>query len=227
MDRELRQNDALYRYTNRPYHNYLSEDGFGYLITEMKKVQYCYKDNSKAAKLEKLYTSYFFEEITHFDMLGKWYNYAISRNLLEKAFEIQKQLALCDSKIGDILNDTASIQGSVNKATKSVIKGNQVIHGLAKTFDDISLYVALAIIGTGVVFLFGVLVSIKLEPIYLFGIPISIFLSDLLVRVFRQKSSEDKYLFEKISTPSKQNWWFVLVLRSVYKELHADRETGC
>lgn len=210
--RELRQNDALYRFTNRPYRHYLSEDGFGYLITEMKKVQYRYKNNSKATKLEKLYTSYFFEEITHFDMLGKWYNYAIGRNLLEKAFEIQKELALCDSKIGNILNDTTSIKESVNKATNSAIKGNQILHGLAKTFDSISLYIALAIIGTGVVFLFGIFVSIKLEPIYLVGTPICLFLSDLLVRVFRQKSDEAKYFLKKIDAPSKQSWWFVLVL---------------
>lgn len=178
----------------------------------MKKIQYRYKSNGKATKLEKLYTSYFFEEITHFDTFGKWYNYAISRNLLEKAFEIQKELVLCDSKIGDILNNTDSVQESVNKVARSVIKGNQVIHGLAKTFDNISLYIALSIIGTGVVFLFGVIIGIKLEPIYLFGIPICLFISDLLVRIFRQKSSEDEYLFVKMSALSKQGRWFFLVL---------------
>ena len=76
----------------------------------------------------------------------------------------------------------------MNTATQSVIKGNQILHGFSKAFDNISLYAALAIIGTGVVFLFGVLVGIKLDPIYLVGTPICLFLSDLFVRGFRQKT---------------------------------------
>lgn len=210
--KQLRRDDALFKFIDRPYDNYFSEDGFGYLIANMKMVQYRYKDNSKVAKLEKMYTGYFFEEMAHFDILGRWYSYAISRNISEKVDKIQKELALYNSKIGFLLNDTASIQESVNKATQTITKGNQVINEVAKTFDNISLYIALAIIGTGVVFLFGILVGIKLEAIYLFGIPICLFLSDLLVRVFRKKSNDDKYFLKKISTLSKHRRWFVLVL---------------
>lgn len=210
--KELRSDDALYRFTNRPYNNYLSEDGLSYLIADMKKVQYHYKNNSKVAKLEEIYTGYFFEEMAHFDILGRWYNYAIGRNLAEKIDKIQQEIAFCNSKISYLLNDTASIQESVSKATKAIAKENLVIRGVAKTFDSISLYAALAIIGTGVVFLFGILVGIKLEPICLFGIPICLFLSDLLVRVFRKKSSDDKYFLEGINTLSKHRRWFVLIL---------------
>ncbi|MEZ3436600.1 MAG: hypothetical protein K1W34_18725 [Lachnospiraceae bacterium] len=204
--KKIQQDDAIYWFRNLPYHDYLSEDGFGRLIAGMKKLQERYKNNDKAEELENLYTGFFYEEMAHFDMLGKWYNYTINRTLLEKAFEIQKELAVCDRKIGNILNDTASIQESVNTATQSVIKGNQILHGFSKAFDNISLYAALAIIGTGVVFLFGVLVGIKLDPIYLVGTPICLFLSDLFVRGFRQKDDE------AICTASKQSWWFVLML---------------
>lgn len=209
--KELRQDDALYRFINRSYDNYLSEDGFGYLITEMKKIQYRYKNDSKVAKLEEIYTGYFFEEMAHFDTLGRWYSYAISRNMSGKIDEIQKEFELFDSKINHLLNDTDSIQGSVNKATQAIAKGNQVMNGIAKTFDNILLYVALAIIGTGVVFLFEILAGIKLEPIYLFGIPICLFLSDLLVRVFRKKSNDDKYFQKRINTLLKYRCWFLIL----------------
>lgn len=210
--KKLRSDDAIYSFKNRPYRDYLSEDSFGYLITKMKVVQNEYEHNRKAAELEKMYTGFFFEEMAHFEELGRWYDYAISRNLVEKAEKIQEELALCNDKIDCLLNSTSSIQTSVSETTKSISEENHMIQEIMRIFDNVLCYVALAIVGTGVVFLFGVLVGMKLETMYLFGIPICLLLSDVLVvRVFRKKSSDNKYFPRRVASFLRHGFLFVLI----------------
>ena len=211
---ELRHNYALYNYINRPYNNYLSTDDFGRLIPEMQAIQHHYQSNSKAVELENVYTGYFFEEMAHFELLRSWYTFAINRGLAEKLDKIQEILEQSDSKISGLLNDTTNIKESVNKVNSSIAKNTQIIQEVIKIFDNVLLYLALAIIGTGIVFLVGILLHIKLEPIYLLGIPLCLLISELLVHTFEERNNANRRFFEhtKMHLLHKQSFLLILTI---------------
>lgn len=162
----------------------------------MQAIQHHYRSNSKAVELENIYTGYFFEEMAHFELLRSWYTSAISKGLAEKLDKIQEILEQSDSKISDILNDTTDIKKSVDEVNSSITKSSQIVQGIAKIFNDALLHSALAIIGTGIVFLIAILLGVKLETIYLLGIPLCLLISDLLVHAFVERSNANRRFFE-------------------------------
>lgn len=162
----------------------------------MHAIQHRYRSNSKAVELENIYTGYFFEEMAHFELLRSWYTSAISKGLAEKLDKIQEILEQSDSKISGILNDTTNIKKSVDEVNSSITKNTQIVQGVAKIFNDALLHSALAIIGTGIVFLIAIFLGVKLETIYFLGIPLCLLISDLLVHSFGERRNANRHFYE-------------------------------
>lgn len=198
---------------NFPYYEYHLSDCFSLLIQETKAIQDLYKNNSVALELARMYTAFFFEEMAYCDLLANWYNNAANRNLLEKCDIIQKTLLECNKSIGNTFDSSVSIQESVNDVHTAVTRSEQIIQRLSNTIDNILLYLALSIIGTGVVFLVGIIFNVELEQLYLFGVPAILLLSDILVHVFRIKRNTAKVSTRSLSflqrITAKMQWDFL------------------
>lgn len=162
----------------------LSIENMDRLIYNTENMQSKYNSNKRIKRLADLYTDFFRQELPNFPLLARWYIISADGHIMEDCREIKEMVYLNNQTINQIFNKTNSIE-------KNTIKSRRVLIEAQNAINSILLSLAMALIGTGVVFMASVITNIELDDVYIVGIPACFLISDLLVCSFRDKKILD------------------------------------
>lgn len=192
---------ALRYFIDRPSLIYMRPEEIGNLIKEVEALQMQYRNSDEVIYLVNHYTGFFFEELSNYDLLSKWYSCMTIRQVNEKCDDILKRL-----------NETGK---KMNQVWNSVRENNRTLRKVNMFINNFITYLGLSIIGTGVSFLLLLVLGSKLDTLCLTGIPICLLLSDIIVSVFKMNES---FVFETwISSMYRDSSIIVKILHGIKK----------